>query len=119
MIQETLANRFADEWVNAWNAHDIEAIMAHYADNISFQSPVIIQVNKDPTGTIKSKVALKEYFVRALKLYPELHFELYKVLVSINSVVLYYKTINDMVTAEYMELNEQRKVIAVRAHYSK
>ncbi len=119
MIEESFANQFAHEWITAWNAHDIDAIMAHYSDDLSFQSPVIIRVNNDPSGTITSKMALKEYFVRALGLYPDLRFELYKVLVSINSVVLYYKTINDMVTAEYMELNEQGKVIAVRAHYAK
>jgi len=119
MIEETFANRFAEEWVNSWNAHSLDAIMEHYADDISFQSPVIVQVNNDPSGTINSKAALKEYFERALQLYPDLHFDLYKVLISINSVVLYYKTINDMVTAEYMELNEAGKVIRVRAHYSK
>jgi len=119
MVQETFANHLAEEWVAAWNAHDIDAIMSHYDDDISFQSPVIIQVNNDPSGTINTKVALEDYFVRALKLYPDLHFELYKVLTSVNSVVLYYKTINNMLTAEYMELNEYGKVIKVRAHYSK
>jgi len=118
MLNEQFAVQFAHEWVYAWNSHDIDAIMSHYADNIHFQSPIIIRVNNDPSGTITDKQTLKAYFSKALGIYTDLHFELYKVLVSINSVVLYYKTINDMYTAEYMEIDEHGKVVKVCAHYS-
>ncbi len=32
-------NNFAQEWLNAWNSHDLEAIMAHYAEDVIFYSP--------------------------------------------------------------------------------
>ncbi len=35
---------FARDWVAAWNDHDLDAVLAHYADGIVFHSPRIAQV---------------------------------------------------------------------------
>ena len=119
MITEEKALQLAHDWISAWNAHDIDAIMEHYDENIVFKSPKIIQVTNDPTGTISNKPALKSYFERAFVRFPDLHFELYKTLVSIDSVVLYYKSVDNMVAAEFMELGANGKVARVCAHYAK
>jgi hypothetical protein len=39
-------------------------------------------------------------------------------LIGVNSVVLYYTSINNKLSAEMMVLNEQGLVTAVRAHYA-
>ena len=108
---------FAHEWVEAWNNHDLESIMDHYSEELQFTSPIIKQMGLNEQGTITSKAGLKSYFEKALQKYPDLTFELYQVLVGVNSIVLYYKSINNMFSAEYMELNEEGKVIVVKAHY--
>lgn len=33
-------SNFADAWVRAWNAHDVEAVLAHFHDDVVFSSPV-------------------------------------------------------------------------------
>ncbi|NIG52912.1 nuclear transport factor 2 family protein [Chitinophaga sp. Cy-1792] len=104
-------------WLEAWNAHDMDAIMSHYDDDIEFYSPVIVRINNDPAGRIKGKAALRSYFERALQAYPDLHFELYHVLEGMSSVVLYYKSVNNSLSAELMVLNEKGLVQQVRAHY--
>ena len=118
MIEETFARRFAADWMSAWNAHDLRAIMDHYADNIVFQSPLIVPINNNPSGTISDKAALSNYFARALNIYPDLNFELYNVLVSVDSVVLYYKSVKEMTAAEFMQFDERGKVVKVCAHYN-
>ena len=35
---------FAREWIDAWNAHDLERILSHYSDEIVFTSPVAAQL---------------------------------------------------------------------------
>ncbi|KAA2244481.1 nuclear transport factor 2 family protein [Chitinophaga agrisoli] len=110
-------NNFAQEWVNAWNNHDLEAIMAHYAEDVIFYSPFIQKLNNDPSGRIQGKEALKAYFTRGLQAFPDLHFELHQVLEGVQSVVLYYTSVNNRLSAEMMVLNEQEKVVEVRAHY--
>ena len=32
---------FAEEWITAWNTHDLDRILSHYAEDIVFRSPVI------------------------------------------------------------------------------
>lgn len=108
---------FAQEWLNAWNRHDMEAIMAHYAEDIIFYSPIIQKINNDPKGCIHGKTALQAYFSKALVAYPELHFELYHILEGVNSVVLYYKSVGNRLSTEMMVLDDTGKVKEVRAHY--
>jgi hypothetical protein len=32
--------RFAEAWIAAWNRRDVDAVLAHYADNAQFTSPI-------------------------------------------------------------------------------
>lgn len=53
------AERFAEEWQAAWNSHDIERILAHYADDVVFQSPYVAHRFQDPAGEVRGKEALR------------------------------------------------------------
>lgn len=108
---------FTTEWINAWNSHDLNVIMDHYSENIDFASPIIQQMGIDAAGKISNKGDLREYFSKALQKYPDLHFEFYHELKGVNSLVLFYKSVNDTLSAEYMELDAQGKISRVRAHY--
>ena len=37
-------NSYAEQWVQAWNAHDIEAVLDHFSDDVVFTSPVAARV---------------------------------------------------------------------------
>lgn len=108
---------FAHEWVAAWNSHSLPDILSHYDDDVVFYSPLVKKLNNDPSGSLRGKAALEAYFTKGLAAFPDLHFDLYHVLEGVNSVVLYYKSVNNRLSAELMVLNEQGKVIEVRAHY--
>lgn len=108
---------FAQEWLNAWNSHDLNKIMEHYSENIDFASPIIRQLGIHTGGKIANKNDLKNYFAKALQKYPDLHFELYHELKGADSTVLLYKSVQNSLSAEYMELNSEGKVCKVRAHY--
>ncbi|SIO40852.1 nuclear transport factor 2 family protein [Chitinophaga niabensis] len=110
-------SNFANEWLQAWNSHDLDQIMEHYSENIVFYSPFIKKVNNEVSGRITGKKALREYFERALSVYTDLHFELYHVLEGVDSQVLYYKSVGNRLAAEMMVLNEDGKITEVRAHY--
>ena len=38
---------FARQWIDAWNAHDLERILSPYAPDVVFRSPVAAQVVPD------------------------------------------------------------------------
>jgi hypothetical protein len=66
---------FAQAWIEAWNAHDLEAVLAHYAEAIVFVSPNSTRFTGDPSGRVVGKAALRDYWSRALQV-PGLHFTL-------------------------------------------
>jgi predicted ester cyclase len=108
----------ANDWVAAWNAHDLELIMNHYEDGIQLTSPVAAQLLGRPDGKVVGKSNLRAYFQRGLEVYPDLHFQLEDVLWGINSVVLYYANQKGTRTGEFMELSPTGKVTRVVAHYN-
>ena len=48
MLTKEEAYHFAEHWLNAWNAHDLDQIMAHYDDQVELSSPVAVQLLNDP-----------------------------------------------------------------------
>jgi hypothetical protein len=112
------AQKLAEHWVAAWNAHDLEAIMAHYDDAIELTSPLATQLLGTPDGKVVGKASLRAYFQRGLEAYPDLHFQLADVLCGVNSALLYYTNQKGTRTAEFMELSATGKVARVVANYS-
>ena len=119
MIQREKAWKFAHEWLDAWNKHDVDLIMKHYADSIEFCSPVVQKVLGYPKGIVQGIENLREYFSRQLKKFSTLHFQLLDVFASPQSIVLYYKINRGLLAAEVMVLNSDMKAIKVYANYDK
>ena len=112
------ASSLARNWAAAWNAHDLDLIMAHYEEAIELTSPVAAQLLGTSDGKVIGKANLRAYFQRGLDAYPDLHFHLEDVLWSVNSVVLYYKNQKGTRTAEFMELSPAGKIARVVANYN-
>jgi predicted ester cyclase len=110
--------KLANDWIAAWNAHDLDLIMTHYEDGIELTSPVAAQLLGTADGKVNGKANLRAYFQRGLEAYPELRFELEDVMWGVNSVVLCYKNQKGTRSAEFMELSENGKVARVVANYS-
>jgi len=118
MLTKEQAHQFAQEWVAAWNSHDLDQIMAHYEEEVELISPVAAQLLGLADGTVKGKSNLRAYFQRGLEAFPSLRFDLENILWGLNSLVLYYKNQRGTHTGEYMELSPQGKVLRVVANYS-
>jgi ketosteroid isomerase-like protein len=91
VITRTFAERFAREWVEAWNAHDLDAILAHYHDDFTMSSPRIAEVAGEPSGVLAGKRAVGAYWRKALDALPDLRFELLAVFVGADCVVIRYQ----------------------------
>ncbi len=118
MITEDAALSMARDWVQAWNSHDLDAIMSHYGEGVVLVSPVAARILNDPSGTVAGKEALRGYFERGLEAYPNLRFELVDVLWGLSSLVLYYVNQKGTKTGEFMELDTNGKVVRVVANYN-
>ena len=83
--------RFAQDWLDAWNAHDVEAVLAHFADDVVFTSPVARRVLPDSDGRLQDKQAVRDYWNLALARIPDLRFELVDVYSGIDTLVIHYR----------------------------
>ncbi len=106
---------FAREWIDAWNAHDLERILSHYADEVRITSPIAEKLTGN--AEITGKDALRRYFAKGLAHYPDLHFDLQDVLAGSASLVLIYVNQNGTRAAEMMALDAGGKIVRMVAHY--
>ena len=116
------AARFAAEWIAAWNAHDLDRILAHYADDFTMSSPRIVEIAGEPSGTLHGKPAIRAYWQTALDRAPDLRFELLTTLVGADSVTLYYRSHRGggttVLAAEVFYFDAAGTVIRAAAHYA-
>jgi len=108
----------AQEWIAAWNAHDLERILAHYSDDVELSSPLVAKLTGRSEVTIRGKAALRDYFARGLQAYPNLRFDFIRLYPGVRSCVAEYRSVNGLLSAELMEFDAQGKVRRVLAHYS-
>ena len=118
MIESLFAQRFAVEWIAAWNAHDLERILSHYTDDFEMRSPLIIERMGIASGILRGKAAVRPYWAGGLAVQPALRFELRDVLVGVDSIALYYSNVAwNRVVVEVLTFNAQRQVMSGSAHY--
>lgn len=117
MNNET-ARHFASQWIESWNRHDLESILSHYEEELEFYSPFIRMLNFNDSGVITKKAELRSYFEIGLKSYPELYFVFHSYFTGINTVVIYYTSVNGRKAAEVFELNEDGKAVKVYCNYT-
>lgn len=110
--------KLAEDWVAAWNAHDLELILAHYEDGVELTSQVAAQLLGTADGRVVGKANLRAYFQKGLAAYPELQFRLEDVFWGVSSMVLVYKNQKGTRTAEFMELSATGRGARVVANYS-
>ena len=93
---------FAQAWVEAWNRHDVEGVLAHFHDDVIFTSPVAAQVIPESGGVIRGKDALRKYWVTALAQLPDLHFDIVGVYRGVSSLVINYRNHRDGLVNEVL-----------------
>lgn len=118
MISNETATAFVQQWLGAFNAHNVDLILEHYADDLEFRSPFIPLLTSNSDGVIRSKPELKRYFEHALKTYPDLHFTLHEFYTGIDTVVIRYQSVGGRIAAEVFQLNEEGKASRVYCNYA-
>ncbi|MCB1672203.1 MAG: nuclear transport factor 2 family protein [Gammaproteobacteria bacterium] len=118
MISREFAEAFAAEWIDAWNSHDLDRILSHYADDFQFASPFIPLVANEPSGILNGLASVRDYWNRALERRPDLHFELVSLLIGVASLVICFTRHDGRTGAEVFEFGTGGKVIRSAAHYA-
>jgi ketosteroid isomerase-like protein len=96
------ALRFAEEWVAAWNAHDLDRILTHYSDDVVFSSPHIARRLGKPSGEVHGIDALRAYFGSGLEGETDLHFTMEDFRYSVDTIVINYRNQHGHAVAEVL-----------------
>ena len=118
MVSQEQAEAIADEWIAAWNAHDVARVLSHYSDDFEMQSPKIAAVVGDPTGVLRGKPAIGAYWSKAMTMFPGLHFEKLGVYAGAQSVAIHYRNHQDKLVVEVLFLGADGKIVRAAAHYN-
>ncbi len=116
MVPDT--GRFAEEWITAWNSHDLDKILDHYGDDCEITSPMIRTVLGVESGTLRGKRSIGKYWQAALQKVPDLKFELIDAAKSTGSIALFYRSVMNKRAMEVMFFDEAGKVVRAVAHYT-
>ncbi|MEZ5752097.1 MAG: nuclear transport factor 2 family protein, partial [Paracoccaceae bacterium] len=65
----------ARDWCDAWNRRDLDAVLDHYAEDVTIRSPLVAQRVGTPDGVLQGKAALRAYFAICMR-NPALSFSL-------------------------------------------
>lgn len=118
MVTKEHAKAFAREWIQAWNDHDLDAILAHYTEDFELTSPLIAYSYGEATGVLRGKEAVRHYWAEMLAAHPDAKLTLSFILAGVDSLTLVYETIMGKMAAEVFFLDGAGKVFRSVVHYN-
>jgi len=116
-VTKAQAQILVHKWIAAFNDHDLETILSHYAESVELTSLLVTKVLGDPAGTVRGKPALRAYFAKALAAAPELKFDLLDVFAGVNSVAVYLRSNVRGLQVEVNELDTEGRIARVLVHH--
>src|SRR6516165_5069986 len=105
-MDDQRATRFAEQWYTAWNAHDLEAVLEHYTDDVEMTSPLVAALVGHADGRIAGKAELREVFAAGLERYPHLPFAPPSLLAGVARPLLHQTRVGGRVAAAPVFLAE-------------
>jgi len=117
VIEQGAADAFVADWIAAWNARDLDAVLDHYADDIVFWSPRIKIVTGRDIACVEGKPALEAYWSKAMEDAPELRFTLQRVYVGSEAITIAYANHRGENAAETLVFDRHGRVKLAVATY--
>lgn len=115
-VTREAARALAAAWVDAWNRRDLDAILAHYADDVALCSPRVVERTGAADGWLRGKDALRRYFAVGAAV-PGLRFELVDVAVGVGAVTVVYRRETGALVTDTCELDAGGRIARVVACY--
>ena len=116
-LQPISPREFARSWIDAWNARDLDAVLAHFCEDFEFSSPSIFQFTGEASGRLKGQAAVRAYLSAALAGIRDLRFEPVDVLTGVSCIVILYQGHRGL-SAEVLDLDENGPALRGQALYT-
>lgn len=116
MIDRADAEALAKAWIDAWNAHDVDAVLANFHPDVVAVSPFAAAIGVEPSGKVRGRDAVRNYYQLGLERSPGLRFVLDAVLVGVDSVTILYHNHTGLQVAETLVLGDGQVVRVMANH---
>ena len=117
MIDPTHAHAVAQEWLDAWNAHDPQRVLAHFADDVVVRSPLAATLRPGSNGKLRGKDEVLSYYTDGLAASPGLRFSLVDICTGVDDITIVYRNQRDVLVTEALRLGEDGLADEVRVSY--
>jgi ketosteroid isomerase-like protein len=115
VLDRAHAAELVARWLDAWNRHDLDAVMDMCADDIEFVSPFLAAMYDTPSGALEGKDALRGWFAHSLE-NPDFHIDPpLHVLTGVDTFVL-VERIHGVVAANVFTVGGDGRFTASRVH---
>jgi ketosteroid isomerase-like protein len=106
---------YARDWIDSWNSHDLDRVLAHYSEDFEMRSPLIQERMNEPSGVLKGKDRVRPYWALSLQTQPPIKFELLSVYVGAFSIAINYFSVGRGLRTEVLIFEETGKVVTGNA----
>jgi hypothetical protein len=117
VIERAKAVTAAQEWIDAWNAHDPERVVAHFADDVVVSSPVAARLRPGSDGVLRGRAEVLSYYRDGLAAVPDLRFTLIEVCAGVDEFTIVYRNQSDVVVTETLLAGADGRAREVRVAY--
>ena len=111
------AAEWAQRWVDDWNRRDVDAVLAHFADDVEFSSPLVVQFTGAADGVVRGREALRAYWTTALAGHPDLHFELLGAELGAGCLLVHYRNQGGRLASELEVFGPDGRIVRGYAAY--
>lgn len=120
MEQSTINECIALKWFDAFNRHDLEALLSFYDDQAEHFSPKLKTKLPETNGFIQGKDALRAWWKDSFERLPNLHYQVQKLTANDERIFMEYlrkvESESDMMVGEVLEIQGE-KIIASRVYH--
>ena len=93
---------FTEQWLAAWNSHDVESVLKRFHEDVVFTSPLAAELFPETAGLVRGKAELRRYWTRALERTPDLRFVVEGVYQGIDTLVIAYRNQGNKLVSEVL-----------------
>jgi hypothetical protein len=102
-------DRWADQWIDAWNRQDLDALLTTYADEVELRSPFSKVYASG--GVVRGKAALRSYWGEVMRRIPDLRLERIAVYSGHMTLALHYRDSSGRNCIETVLFDEHDRVV--------
>ena len=63
-MDKAFPEHFAADWIESWNAHHLDRVLSHYADDFEMTTPFMIQLTGEASERVYGRVSLGAYWTK-------------------------------------------------------